>query len=110
MADNKVSIVFIPDFGKRLRQMDPAIPIWIVQSDQNDPVIADLWNKKTGKITSFRPQEFVYLAGTVDLHHPGWIEMEILGLPEAEVKAVLPEFGEGQLAPTQNGFVFRRDT
>jgi hypothetical protein len=59
-------------FGEALRQLDFSVPIWIVQSEQKNPVIADLWKAKAGKITSFSAQEFGQLVDTVDQHHPGW--------------------------------------
>lgn len=110
MADSKVCIVFTADFGNHLRRFALGIPIWIVQSEQNDSVIADLWQSKAGNITSFQPQEFGELVGTVDQHHPGWRELEVHGLSDAEARGALAEYGGGHFTHLPDGFVFRRHT
>jgi hypothetical protein len=108
VADSKVCIVFAADFGDHLRQLDLTVPVWIVQSEQNNPVIADLWKGKAGNITSFQPQEFGQLADTVDQHHPGWSELEVRGLRGEDAEGALAEYGGGHFTPTPEGFVFHR--
>jgi hypothetical protein len=108
MADSKVCIVFAADFGDALRQLDLSIPIWIVRSPQNDPVIAELWNAKVGSVTSFRPEDFDQLVDTVDQHHPGWNVLDVHGLRHDKAEETLAEYGGGQFEPTSDGFTFRR--
>lgn len=108
VADNKVCIVFNADFGEALYQLDLSIPIWIVQSQQNNPVVADLWKAKAANITSFQPQEFGQLVDTVDQHHPGWSELEVRGVRGGDAAGALAEFGGGHFIPIPDGFVFHR--
>lgn len=109
MADSKVSIVFAADFGEALRSLDLSFPVWIVQSGQNDLVIAELRKAKMARgITSFRPQEFGQLVDTVDQHHPGWTELDVFGLQAEDAKQALLEYGQGHFNPTPSGFAFRR--
>ena len=109
MADRKVCIIFNTDFGESLRQLDLSAPVWIVQSEQNNPTIANLWKTKVGNVTSFRPQEFEELIDTVDQHHPGWVELEVHGLRSDEAEIVLVDYGGGHFTTTPDGFVFRRN-
>lgn len=108
MSNEKVCIVVSADFGDSLRKLDLTVPIWIVQSEQNDPVIAELRRAKAGNITSFRAQDFGDLADTVDLHHPGWGELEVHGLQIEQTKMVLAEYGSGRFISIPDGFVFHR--
>jgi len=108
MVDRKVCIVFASDFGDDLRHLDPTVPVWIVRSEKNNPVIADLWKAKVGNITSFQPEEIGQLLDTVDEHHPDWAEFEVHGLPADEAESALAKYGHGHFTLTPNGFVFRR--
>jgi hypothetical protein len=104
----KVRIILNPIFGAQLERLDKSAPIWIVQSAANDPVIAELWQARAGDITSFRPQDFGQLIGTVDQHHPGWLELDVYGLSAEDGAAALAEYGDGTTAPSDQGFQFRR--
>ena len=106
--DEKICLVFNPDFGERLRRLDFSKPIWVVQSTDNEPVVADLWQSKSGNITSFRPQAFDQLLDTVDQHHPGWRALEVYGVAREEAEGPLAEYGSGQTTSFADGFLFQR--
>ncbi|MEP6831311.1 MAG: hypothetical protein ABI963_13295 [Rhizomicrobium sp.] len=108
MTDRRVCIVLNREFGTNLRNLEKSVPIWIVQSATNDPVIAEFWKTKTGNITSFLPQEFKQLVDTVDQHHPGWCELEVHGLSATSALAVLGEIDGGAFNSTIDGFVFEK--
>lgn len=104
----RVCIVVEPKFGEQLRGLDYSVPIWIVQSPDNDPFVSELWDAKTGDITRFKPQPFAQLIDTVDEHHPKWSELEMHGLGAESAKLTLAGYGNGDYAETTDGFVFRR--
>ena len=104
----KVRIILNPIFGAQLERLDKSAPIWIVQSADNDPIIAELWKAKAGDITSFRPQDFGQLINTVDQHHPDWLELDVYGLNAKDGAAALAEYGDGTITPSDQGFQFRR--
>jgi hypothetical protein len=104
----KVYIILEPNFGANLTQLDLAAPIWIVQSTGNNPTVDRLWRAKAGDVTSFRPQGFAELIGTVDEHHPGWTELEVHGLCAADAEEALAEYGPGTFAPRGYSFRFQR--
>jgi hypothetical protein len=106
--DKRVCLVFIPDFGERLRRLDFTTPIWVVQSKDNEPVVTELWKSKTGNITSFQLQAFDQLLDTVDQHHPGWRELEVHGIALEEAERPLADYGGGQFTRTADGFLFQR--
>ncbi|WP_316231923.1 hypothetical protein [Bradyrhizobium sp. SZCCHNR1051] len=110
MTDKCLCLVFDTQFGERLRDIDSSSPIWIVQSKDNGPIVSDLWQANVGNITSFKPQNFDLLLGTVDEHHPGWSELEVIGIKADAAKGTLEQYGNGEVRETTTGFHFTRDS
>ena len=108
MTDKSILLIFDPHFGDRLREVDLSSPIWIVQSNDNDPTIAELWKAKAGDITSFKPQDFGFLMRTVDEHHSGWAELEVIGIIARAAEHTLRDYGDGEVRETAHGFQFTR--
>lgn len=108
MSDLRVFVIFDPEFGPELRDVPMSAPIWIVESFTNNPIIAECWQEKLGNITSFRPQSLGQLIYTVDQHHPGWRELNIIGSTMENDSSALDDYGTGSFEPTARGFTFRR--
>ena len=109
MHNDKVLLIFDPHFGDKLRPLTSGSPIWIINSSENDAVAHDLWNDKVGNITTFRPADFTELLGTVDDHHAGWKELEVIGetLTDSASKALLA-YQPSSVVPTNAGFLVKR--
>jgi len=109
MTNNRVVLILDPNFGERLRSLDLSIPVWVVGSDKNTPISAELWaEKKAADLTTFDPQPLERLADTVDQHHPAWTEFEIYGVSSGEAKGALSEYMPGEFAVTKDSLVFHR--
>jgi hypothetical protein len=94
---------------EHLESLDQTVPVWAVQSPQNNAVTAQLRKAGRSNITSFQLEEFGTLIETVDQHHPEWRELEVYGLAVGDAVAALGRFGGGMFTPTQDGFMFQRN-
>jgi hypothetical protein len=122
----RVTVVVDPQFGTRLRDLPAGEPCWVVDSAENHPVIASLWqNLKTGDadgITSFKvdsggtPEDWLISElGAIDLHHgeyshnPPWSVLNAVGVPWSDrIARGLAQFGFTHHADTELGFEARR--
>lgn len=86
----RVSVVCCLAFGERLRGLDLSVPIWIVRSEANNPVLADVRRAEAGDITAFEPEQFVDLLETVNEYHWDWTELEVHGVKLDEIEATCP--------------------
>jgi hypothetical protein len=109
MRDDKVLLIFDPQFGEKLRPLASASPIWIINSSENDAVAHDLWSSKIGNITTFKPADFGELLDTIDEHHSGWKELEVIGetLTDNASEALLAH-KPSTVVSTNAGFLVKR--
>lgn len=121
----QVALVLDPDFGSKLIDLAKAMPVWIVASHQNDPVIASVHaaiQMPAGTITAFPMRVGESCAATcerivesLDQHHdehsqtPGYTDLAVIGLSLGDVslKPFL-ELGFSEFAQTANGFIARK--
>jgi hypothetical protein len=113
-----ITIVFDPNFGRALREIACANPVWACESPSNREIAEELWaGKALGPdwVTIFLPQgsspedSFPYVLDNVDLHHQGWKRLIVIGIRyTAAVTSGLAEYGNGPVEETAAGFVFRR--
>jgi hypothetical protein len=109
VTNNRVVLVLDSDFGERLRVLDLSVPVWIVGSDKNTPVVGALRaEKKAADITTFVAQPLEQLADTVDQHHPAWTEFEIYGVPADDAEEALADYMPGQFTAAKDGLIFCR--
>jgi hypothetical protein len=126
-APYKVYVVVDREFGEQLAQLEPHVPVWIVDTTTNKPVIERLWKEHadgdhlTG-VTSFRDvdsssPEDILLAelDSIDLHHgiysadPPYTILEVLGTPlTARAKAELSAYGFNEFHSNSAGFTATR--
>jgi hypothetical protein len=119
----KVCVVVDREFGQRLSELEPDVPVWIVGTSANRAAAEQLWkdhpqkNHLTG-ITTFKDWEsasteelLVSELDTIDLHHgphsanPPYTILEVFGAPLSErIKAELLQYGFNEFRPTQAGF------
>ena len=128
-APYKVHVVVDRDFGERLAELEPNVPVWIVDTPSNKTVAQRLWNERNQKnhltgITTFRdsvsssPEDLlVSELDTIDLHHgcyssdPPYTILEVLGVPLSErIKTELAEYGFNEFHSTAGGFSAVRPT
>jgi len=95
-------------FGKHLAKLDKTMPVWVVQSVQNNTVVEELRRSGAINITTFVPEEFGPLMETIDEHHFGWRELEVYGLNAGDAAAALAAFGGGAFTSFHDGFSFER--
>ena len=115
MDNPRVSIALDPMFGRKAEAVALGGPIWMIKSEENSLVAQELWasgrfgiTEVTG-VTVFEPQELSWLLPDVDLHHPDWRELEFYGVePSPELRAILTQFGDGEIRITEHGFIFSR--
>ena len=109
MTATSVLIILDAAFGTKLGAVAHSAPVWIVQSNENNPVVERLWQQAGLDITTFRPAGFLEIMPTVDEHHSAWRTIEVRGQePTTEVLALLREYGDGSLERIQDGFIFSR--
>jgi hypothetical protein len=123
----KVCVIVDRQFGDKLAELDSGIPVWIVDSPTNSPVIRRLWKERPNRdhltgITAFNDvesstAETVFLAeiDSIDLHHgsysagPPYTVIEVIGMPLTErVKNALAEFGCDDFHGSSAGFTATR--
>jgi hypothetical protein len=96
-------------FGTRLAALPKDAAVWIVASGENSPAATRLWEATGQTVTTFRKQSFADVLPTVDMHHPGWRELEVYGeSPNVAVMDALGEFGAGDTLHISGGFIFVR--
>jgi hypothetical protein len=101
-----VAVVLDPDFGPRLLELSVRCPVWIRNSERNDPVIQTVWEaaKDHGSgadVTSFRTdertepeQQFLNEWRMIEMHRPSLLTLEVYGVPPTEaISAELEEYG-----------------
>ncbi len=107
----RVFVVLDPAFGSQVEAAASVGPVWMIDSDENRQAAKGLWASgrfgPTG-VTVFLPRPLPWLLPDIDLHHPGWQELEFHGVTAVDVRKALVQFGEGELRETEGGFLFSR--
>jgi hypothetical protein len=125
----KVIVVLDPDFGERLADLPPGVPVWIVDTVINRLVAHRLSKERPPKshldgITTFRggsastpEQRLIDEFSMIDLHHgpysadPPYSELEIYGVSATPVvRSALEHIGFEVTASTDTGFQAVRRT
>jgi hypothetical protein len=110
MPGERICIVLNPAFGAHLENFEKQMPVWVVQSVENDKAVADLRRSGRSNLTSFVQEDFSDLLASIDEHHPGWRELEIHGTGiDESAKPLMERFGGGMFTPFGAGFVFSRE-
>jgi hypothetical protein len=119
----KVCIVVERDFGERLAELEPGVPVWIVDTPSNATVARRLRTEGNQEshlsgITTFNdshsssPEDLlVSELDTIDLHHgsysanPPYTVLEVLGVQLSErIRTGLSEYGFNEFHPHAEGF------
>jgi len=122
-----IAIVVDPNFGARLRELPPHMPVWIAATPASRAAAEAVWNERTGHthidgITTFsvtdgeRPSESCErILGDVDLHHgefshtPAYAEVRVIGAVLDEVlEAAFREYDFTVFERNAEGFIARR--
>lgn len=120
----KVYVVVDREFGEQLAQLERGVPVWIVDSPTNRPVVQRFWNERPNEshltgITAFTnldalsPEDILLRhLDTIELHHgpdsanPAYSVIEVLGTQlTAAAKNGLAEYGFDEFLITSTGFV-----
>ncbi len=123
----KVYVIVDRQFGERLNELERGVPVWIVDTSDNKPVVRRLWESQAGEshltgITSFvgsessTPEELllneIYM---IDLHHgihsadPPYTALEVIGVDlTPRIKDGLAAYGFDEFQNNLVGFVARR--
>ena|ERR1700683_2648684 len=123
----KVYVVVDRNFGAQLNEFERGVPVWIVESPDNKPVVQRLWQEHTSEshlegITIFADSvglsaEEILLGelDTIDLHHgirsanPPYTVLEIVGVNlTVSVKTELVSLGFDDFQSTSTGFIATR--
>jgi hypothetical protein len=123
----KVYVVVDRNFGAQLNEIERGVPVWIVESQDNKPVVQRLWQERTFEshfegITIFADSaglsaEEILLGelDTIDLHHgihsanPPYTVLEIVGVNlTVSVKTELVSLGFDDFQSTSTGFIATR--
>ena len=125
----KYSVILVVDraFGAYLQELPKGIPIWMVDTEINAPVIQKYWKEKNKDyfvgLTSFRDKpEFTpdalaaSMIETIDLHHgedahdPPFSQLTVIGaLPTVLLREALEDFGFRLIISNDNVLEFAKD-
>ena len=105
-----VIAIFDSRFGVQLHGLAGRAPIWIIQSGENNAVVAEL--RKAGHdISTFLPGTLLDWMSVIDEHHPNWSVIEVYGQKlSPDVMDMLREYGDGRFESAQSGFRFVRSS
>ncbi|MGE3175789.1 MAG: hypothetical protein AB7O97_24410, partial [Planctomycetota bacterium] len=115
----RVTLSFDADFADRLFLAALNGPVWLAESPANRATAKRIWANAifpSGRVTIFdtlpelaAENAFAELIDDIDLHHPGWIELEVVGLPLGpSVHDTIAELGGCSVERTDDGFRLRR--
>jgi hypothetical protein len=129
MADvpYKVYVVVDREFGEKLAELGRSVPVWMVDTPINKPVVQRFWNERPDQdhltgITTFNdlnslsPEEMLLgHLDTIELHHgsqsadPPYTVIEVFGAQlTPNAKNVLSEYGFDTFQITSAGFTASR--
>ena len=123
----KVFVVVDREFGEKLSELEKGVPVWIVDTPTNKPVVQRFWKERpdgdhlTG-ITTFNDlsslsseDSLLSNLDTIELHHgvysadPPYTVLEAFGAKLTDnARNVLSEYGFDKFEITSTGFVTSR--
>lgn len=123
----KVFVVVDREFGEKLSELEKGVPVWIVDTPTNKPVVQRFWKERpvedhlTGittfnDVASLSPEDSLLShLDTIELHHgvysadPPYTVLEVLGTELTEnATGALSEYGFNKFQITSTGFVTSR--
>jgi|SRR5271155_4962548 len=123
----KVYLVVDLEFGEKLAELEPGVPVWIVDTPTNKPVAQRLWKERPHEshlsgITTFddfgssTPEDILLSQlDVIDLHHgiysakPPYAVLEVVGTqPSARAKNEMSEYGFNEFETNSTGFIAKR--
>jgi hypothetical protein len=123
----RVYIVVDREFGEKLAELEPGVPVWIVDTPTNKPVVQRLrkehsYNSHLNGITTFddlkscAPEDILLAElDVIDLHHgscsadPPYTVLEVVGTQLSDrAKREMFEYAFNDFQTTSTGFVARR--
>jgi hypothetical protein len=126
-APYKVFVVVDREFGERLSELEQGVPVWIVDTPTNKPVVQRFWKERPDEdhltgITTFNDvaslsseDSLLSRLDTIELHHgvysaePPYTVLEVFGTKLTDnAKTVLSEYGFDKYQITSTGFVTSR--
>ena len=124
----KVYVIVDRQFGERLNELERGVPVWIVDTSDNMPVVRRLWQSRPDDnhlngITSFvdsqssTPEQlFLNELYMIDLHHgihsadPPYTVLVVIGVDlTPRIKNELATYGFDEFQNNLVGFVARRE-
>lgn len=117
-AGKEVAIVLDRGFGEKLAELARSQSVWAWDSTANRAAAQGLWDAGVvpGQVTVFTAahassaeEAFVDILGTIDLHHPAWGQLRVIGVePTPTIRGAILEYGAGGYQEIATGFVFKR--
>lgn len=123
----KVVLIVDSAYGEALDKLPPHVPVWIIESDLNTPVVERLRQERIGEshlqgITTFKQklnstteEQVICMLEQVDIHHgefsaePPYSILEVIGcIATDEMRQELQEYGLGISEITGAGFIATR--
>jgi hypothetical protein len=123
----KVFVVVDREFGAKLSALEKGVPVWVVDTPTNQPVVQRFWKERPDEdhltgITTFNDvaslsseDSLLSHLDTIELHHgvysadPPYTVLEVFGTELTEnAKSVLSEYGFDKFEITSTGFVTSR--
>jgi hypothetical protein len=123
----KVYVVVDRNFGAQLHKLERGVPVWIVESPDNKPVVQNLWQEHPSQshlegITIFddsvslsAEETLLGELSTIDLHHgiysanPAYTVLEIFGVTlTVRIKTELVSLGFDDFQSNSTGFIATR--
>lgn len=118
MPIQTVALVLDPEYGENLKNIAARASVWVIDSPANKCFAQSIWAmcpNSDHTVTTFIKKGVFDdscledLMDNVELHHPRFRTLEILGLaPTTEVRRVLKEFGFDIRNETRNGLLATR--
>jgi hypothetical protein len=106
-----IALIVTPDAGTILLTLAKTHTLWIRKSHQHMSLIAQLEQKTTYTAPEgISPEELVleYL-DTIDLHHPEWQQIHVLGAPlTEELEEAVRSYGNIHVRNIAQGFTIDR--
>ena len=106
-----IALIVTPDAGTILLELATTHYLWIRTSQQHTPMLALIHDKTTFTASeATHPEDLVldYL-DTIDLHHPAWEQLCIIGTPLTEaIQEAIQTYGNVRFHLDDQGFTAER--
>ena len=108
---HNIALIVTPNAGSILLTLAETHTLWIRASQQNVPFIAQIQQKTTFTAPEGISSEELVLEylDTIDLHHPEWRQLLVLGTPlTEEIEEAIRGYGKVYFHKTTQGFTVDR--